>query len=224
MPEPASDEERIREAPGRLWEQLRADPSRAPEHLALQAAELHGPAARDWERKARATYSMSNHDLARMAKSKHASLARIGGAATGFGGFVTVLPDLVALAWIQSRLVFYVAASFGYDPLDRMRPAELLVLQEIYTDPLEARTALDGAGTRVIEAAVRNRMGGDQQLATKLAKMVGKRVGKRAAGRLVPGFAVLFNAVSNERDTRKLADRAIAFYGGATQPPAMLPR
>jgi hypothetical protein len=30
----------------------------------------------------------------------------------------------------------------------------------------------------------------------------------------VPGLAVVVNAVGNERDTRALADRAIAFYGG----------
>jgi hypothetical protein len=39
-------------------------------------------------------------------------------------------------------------------------------------------------------------------------------VGKRAAGRLIPGLAIMFNAVGNERDTRALADRAIKFYGG----------
>jgi hypothetical protein len=30
----------------------------------------------------------------------------------------------------------------------------------------------------------------------------------------VPFFAIAYNAVSNERDTRALADRAIRFYGG----------
>jgi hypothetical protein len=33
-------------------------------------------------------------------------------------------------------------------------------------------------------------------------------------GRLVPGFEIAFNAIGYERDTRALADRAIAFYGG----------
>jgi hypothetical protein len=31
---------------------------------------------------------------------------------------------------------------------------------------------------------------------------------------LIPGVGMAFNAVANERDTRALADRAIAFYGG----------
>jgi hypothetical protein len=44
--------------------------------------------------------------------------------------------------------------------------------------------------------------------------MVGRTGLRHAAGRLVPGFAIMFNAVSNERYTRRLADRCIAFYGG----------
>ncbi len=44
--------------------------------------------------------------------------------------------------------------------------------------------------------------------------MVGKRTIRRFAGRLIPGIAIAFNAIANERDTRALADRAIKFYGG----------
>ena len=56
-------------------------------------------------------------ELAQMAKRRHAALARFGGAATGVGGIVTAVPDLAAAAWIQSRLVFFIAAAYGYDPL-----------------------------------------------------------------------------------------------------------
>jgi hypothetical protein len=31
---------------------------------------------------------------------------------------------------------------------------------------------------------------------------------------LIPGFAIAWNAIGNERRTRALADRAIRFYGG----------
>ena len=55
----------------------------------------------------------------------------------------------------------------------------------------------------------------DEALAMRLAKMVGKPRGRAASAfRLVPGLAIAFNAIGNERDTRALADRAIAFYGG----------
>jgi hypothetical protein len=79
-----------------------------------------------------------------MARRRHATLASFEGAATGVGGFVTLIPDLVGLAWIQSRLIFFVAAAYGFDPRDPMRPAELLVINELYSDVAAARAALDG--------------------------------------------------------------------------------
>jgi len=205
-----SEDDRPEVPPG-LFERLRADPTRAPEHLALAAAERHGPAAAAWAADKRARFAVSGHELALMAKKRHATLARFGGAATGVGGFVTVIPDLVALNWIQSRLVFYVAAAFGFDPRDPMRPAELLVLQQLYSDPHAARAALDGAGRqRIAEAWVGSRLKRDEALATRLAKMAGKRAVKR----LIPVVSVPLNAIGNERETRALADRAIRFYGG----------
>jgi hypothetical protein len=200
--------------PAGLFERLRADPLRAPEHLALAAAVWHGPAAAEWTAERRAQYAVSGRDLALMAKKRHATLARFEGAATGVGGFVTLVPDLALLAWIQSRLVFFVAAAYGFDPLDPMRPAELLVLRDLYPDPPTARRALDGIGATVAEAYVGSRLAREEALARRLAVMVGGRGLKRLAGRLIPGFAVMFNAVSNERATRRLADRAMAFYGG----------
>jgi hypothetical protein len=216
LPAVSEDESDAPRLPDGLWERLRADPTRAPEHIALAAAQRHGPAAAAWVAERRRQYAVSDRDLAQMAKKRHAALARFGGAATGVGGFITVLPDLAALAWIQSRLVFYVAAAYGYDPLDPMRPAELLVLRDLYPDPATARRALDGMGATVAEAYVGSKLQGnnDQALVSRLAWMVGKRGAKKLAGRLVPGLAIAVNAVSNERDTRRLADRTIAFYGG----------
>ena len=204
----------IRALPESLWERLRSDPTRAPEHLALAAAEKHGPAAARWAEEKRGLYAVSPHELAQMAKKRHAALARFTGGAMGVGGFVTVIPDLASAAWIQSRCVFFIAAAYGYDPLDPMRPAELLVLQDLFPDPEAARLALDGAGTKVAEAFVSNKFNRDEALAARLARMVGKRAVRRIGARLIPGFAIAVNAVGNERDTRALADRAIRFYGG----------
>jgi len=215
--EPQDDlaaEAAARELPASLWEKLRADPSRAPEYLALEAAERHGPAAAEWAEGKRGRFAVTPHELAQMAKKRHASLARLSGAATGVGGFLTVVPDLAAAAWIQSRCVFFIAAAFGYDPTDPMRPAELLVLQELYPDVTAARAALDGTGRRIAEALVTNHADQDVALARRLARMVGKRAVKRVGARLIPGLAIALNAVGNERDTRALADRAIRFYGG----------
>ena len=210
----AQDDARQRELPPSLWERLRSDPARAPEYIALAAAERHAPAAASWVEERRRMYAHSPAELAQMAKRRHAALARFGGAATGVGGIVTVIPDLAATAWVQSRMVFFIAAAFGYDPFDPMRPAELLVIQGLYPDPETARRALDGAGPMVVAAWAGSKLERDETLARKLAKMVGRRVVKRFAGRLIPFAAIAFNAIGNERETRALADRTIRFYGG----------
>src|SRR4051812_27285681 len=208
------DDARQRELPPSLWARLRADPARAPEYVALAASERPPPAAAAWVAERRRMYAHSPAELAQMAKRRHAALARFGGAATGVGGIVTVIPDLAATAWVQSRMVFFIAAAFGYDPFDPMRPAELLVIQGLYPDPATARRALDGAGTMVVAAWAGSKFERDETLASKLAKMVGRRVVKRFAGRLIPFAAIAFNAIGNERETRALADRTIRFYGG----------
>jgi hypothetical protein len=203
-----------RELPPGLWERLRTDPVRSPEHIALAASRTFAPQAQRWADDKRARFAVEPAELARMAKTRHATLARFEGAATGLGGVVTMVPDLVALAWIQSRLVFYVAAAYGFDAHDPMRPAELLVLNDFYPDPQTARRALDGVGSTVIEAYIGSRMAREEALAVRLAKFLGVRSARKLAGRMIPGVAVAFNAIGNERRTRALADRAMRFYGG----------
>lgn len=203
------------EVPGSLLRRLLADPIRAPETLALAAAERHGPSAAEWlaEQRRRAP-RVKSRDLAKRTKRRHAALARYEGAATGLGGLATVLPDLVLLAWIQSRMVFFIAAAYEFDPTDRMRPAELLVLQQMYDDPVAARRALDGAGRPLAIALVGRHLSREKQVIRRLAKMAGKSATERVAGRAIPGIASVVGAVTNESDTRALADRAIRFYGG----------
>jgi EcsC protein family len=202
--------------PDSLWARLRADPVRAPEHIALAASALHAPAAAEWAAEKRGRLAVSGPELARMAKRRHATMARFEGAATGVGGIFTAVPDAVLLAWIQSRLVFFIAAAYGFDPHDPMRPAELLVLRDLYPDPQTARQALDGIGKTVAEAYVGSQIerGREQAMLSRLLRFVGKRTANRAARRLIPGIAIAFNAIANERDTRALADKAIRFYGG----------
>ena len=200
--------------PEGLWAKLRADPVRAPEHIALAASEKHGPAADAWAAEKRRRFRHEGRELAEMAKRRHATLARFEGAATGVGGVITLVPDMVGLAWIQTRLVFFVAAAYGYDPRDPMRPAELLVLMQLYDDVHEARAALDGVGKTIAESYVGSKLEREEVLAIRVAKMLGRRGLRRVAGRLIPFAAIIFNSVANERSTRALADRAIRFYGG----------
>ena len=53
----------------------------------------------------------------------------------------------------------------------------------------------------------------DEALAKRLLLFVGKSATMKV-GRLIPGFAIAFNSISNRRDTNRLARRAIKFYGG----------
>jgi hypothetical protein len=202
------------EVPPSLLARLRADPVHAPETIALAASERHGPAAKAWMAEQRET---SPEKLARKAKRMHARYARISGGVTGLGGALTMLPDMAAAVWIQSRCAFFVAAAYGYDPLDRMRPAELLVLYDLYDDPVQARDALDGAGRALALAAAKRVVTGgrdERSLVTQLAGMVAKRGATRLAHRAIPGVAVVMNAAGNEAAVREMADRAMRFYGG----------
>src|SRR4051794_39661945 len=108
-------EERAPKLPDGLLARLRSDPLRAPEHIALAAAEQHAPAAARWATEAMREGRYGPHALAEMARKRHTSLSGMTGAATGVGGIVTMVPDLVSLAWLQSRMVFFIAGALGWD-------------------------------------------------------------------------------------------------------------
>src|SRR6476661_5154344 len=180
-----------RRAPRELIARVRADPARAPEHIALAAADLHAPAAAAWVAKHHARGATHRVALGRAAKRRHVRFARVEGAATG----------LVALAWIQSRMIFFIAAAYGYDPRDRMRPAELLVLTEVYSDVMAARDALDGAGQHMALAYAQSRMAGrggrrDNRLLISLTAFVGRHAAERGLGRYIPFVGAPVNAIA----------------------------
>lgn len=213
--------ERVEAIPDSLWERIRAQPERSPEYIALSAAERFAPAAARWV--ALHGSGSAPSELARNARRRHVRLSRLEGAALGLGGAVTAAADLVALAWIQSRMVFFIAAASGYDPADPMRPAELLVIQGIYPDPPTARAALDGAGTPLALQFVQSKRRNDEQLAARMIKLVGRKVAKRAVLRAVPILSSPISAVANARATGHLGDRALAYYGAPATLPAALP-
>ena len=147
---------------------------------------------------------------------KHVWMARVEGGALGIGGIVTAAPDLVSLIWIQSRMVFYIAAAHGYDPNHPMRPAELLALLDLYATPAEARLALDGVGKHIAQAVAEQALRGrdDHALHIRLARYLGRRLARRAAGRLVPFIGAPIGALQNGGVTQSLGRRALAYYGG----------
>jgi hypothetical protein len=207
--------EHLERPPGSLWDRLRAQPDRAPELIALAAADRFGPQAEQWVRIAGPGHTPEK--LAKVAYRKHVRLARLEGGALGIGGALTAAPDLVALLWIQSRMVFYIAAAHGYDPRDPMRPAELLALQEVYPTAADARAALDGMGKHMAQAMAERALssGRDSRFHTKVAKYIAKRMARRYAGRLIPLIGAPIGAVQNAGATKALGRRALAYYGGS---------
>jgi hypothetical protein len=207
----------VDEVPSALWERIRAQPERAPEHIALAAAERFGPQAQRWVEIAGPGHTPES--LARTAFKKNVRLSRLEGAALGIGGFVTAVPDLVALAWIQSRMVFYIAAAYGYDPTHPMRPAELLALTGFYETPAEARDGLDGMGKPLAFATVERTLTRDSErsLFNRLRRYAIKRAAKRYGGRLIPFIGAPIGAVENAGATKDLGYRALAYYGGTPQ-------
>jgi EcsC protein family len=211
-----SEIEHLGKVPESLWERLRAQPERAPELIALAAFERFGPQAERWVQVAGGGHTPER--LARIAYKKHIRLSRLEGGALGIGGVFTAAADLVALIWIQSRMVFFIAAAHGYDPRHPMRPAELLALQGVYETAAEAREALDGAGKLMAQALVEKSLTrNDRRIYERLIRYVAKRVTRRALGRLIPLVAAPIGAIQNGATTKQLGKRALAYYGGDPQ-------
>lgn len=219
---PQSEDERhaddggIGDVPRSLWERVQHDPARAPEHIALAAAERFAAPADAWAQRARHHHPPA--EAAALARRRHVRVSRFEGAVAGLGGAFTAVPDLAALAWIQGRMVFFIAASYGYDPRHPMRPAELLALQDIYRTPAEARRALDGASRPLAIHYADKRFEAwrtrERQLASQLLKLVGRYAARRVTRRWIPILSAPVASAQNARATELLGARAIAYYGG----------
>jgi EcsC protein family len=198
--------------PRSLWDRMLAEPERAPEHIALVAAERFGPQAEEWVRIAGPGHTPEK--LARIAYRKHVRLARLEGGVLGIGGAITAAPDVVALLWIQSRMIFYIAAAYGYDPRHPMRPAELLALQGVYATPAEARRALDGMGKLMAQAMIERALASrtTDRLHLRLLRYLTKRLARRYAGRLIPFIGSPLGAIQNAGATKEIGRLALSYY------------
>jgi EcsC protein family len=207
----ATEIDEVGGVPESLWDRILAEPDRTPELIALAAAERFGPQAERWV----ASHGDRRPErLAKRAYRKHVRLARLEGGALGLGGGLTAPVDLVALLWIQSRMVFFIAASYGHDPRDPMRPAELLALQGVYPNADEARRALNGVGKRLAQAlAERTLRGGrDRRMRARLLRYAVRRIAQRYTGRLIPLIGAPIGAIQNAGATKELGRKAIAYY------------
>ncbi|MEA2193374.1 MAG: hypothetical protein QOI73_3495 [Solirubrobacteraceae bacterium] len=216
------DEHKGPHLPEGLLARLKSDPVHALQHLALAAVDQWGEDARDYARKERAEHPQAtNRELADVVKNRHALLARMEGATAGvpptfapiIGAAVTILPDLTALAWIQSRMVIYIAAVYGHDTTKRDTAAELLVLQGIYNTTDAARLALVEGGKRVATRVVKKYItGATLQLLKQLGRYVGIKFTRVGLLRAVPLISIPISAAVNEASTRSLGNRAMTFY------------
>jgi len=210
---PSTEIERIEPPPESLWQRLREHPERAPEFVALYAGVHFGPQA---ARFAARMGSRAPEKAARLALRRHVRLARLEGAALGLGGFTTAAADLAALVWVQCRMVFFIAAAYGYDPTHPIRPAELLALRGIYPNAQEARQALDGLGPLMAGSYVQAKLSAkDDRQFGALAGFAARKAAERSAGRMIPLISSPINAVMNAAATKDLGKRTIAYYGGS---------
>jgi hypothetical protein len=209
-----SELEGFERPPRSLWNRMLAEPARAPEYIALAAADRFGPEAEKWV--AIAGPGQSPKKLARIAYRKHVRLARLEGGLLGLGGVFTAAPDIVALLWIQSRMVFYIAAAYGYDPRHAMRPAELLALQGVYGTPAEARRALDRVGKHLAQAVVERAIAGRpmDRLHRRLARYLIQRLAHHYGGKLIPLVGGPLGAMQNAGSTKDIGRMALRYYGG----------
>ena len=138
---------------------------------------------------------------------------RLEGGALGVGGAITAAPDIVALLWIQSRMVFYIAAAYGYDP-HTDAPRGVLALQGLYDTPAQARKALDGVGKRMAQAMVERAV---LHHRTPPPSTRGREVHRQAAGPTLRRQPDPVHRRPDRRDPerqrhRQLGQRALEYY------------
>ena len=210
--------EPLRGLPDPIWRRILQEPDRSLEILADGAAARFADPAAQWVRIAGGGHT--HESLARTALRKHVRLSRVEGLALGIGGVVTSAVNLAGLAWIQARMVYYIAAAYGYDPSHPMRPAELLALWGVYETPADARAALDGLGKPMAVTLVENQLVGsrERRVTQLLMRYVMKRLVRRGASRLVPFIGAPISSVQNGGSTADLGRRALAYYGGEGGP------
>ncbi|WP_369148705.1 hypothetical protein [Streptomyces sp. R44] len=151
------------------------------------------------------------------------------------GPFLLFIPVAFCAALLsQARTVLELAASEGRDPTDPERAAELLVLQGVYGDTVTALAALDSYAAEPRARDGRGRTGALWDLVMRMARLLGlltpsedgpgrlARFGQWVLvacvfliGLVAPLVWLPYMAVSYNRATNQLMDRATVFYVGS---------
>ena len=124
-----------------------------------------------------------------------------------------ILGDLVALAWIEQRLVMHIAAAYGRDLEDPARINEFLNLAGVEMLFDGGGTAAGATGSRFGVRSASRWAASKTVAATKsMMQLVGARVARRVGLRAIPVLNIPLGVVLSDRATSRLGKRAREFY------------
>ncbi|MFE6506950.1 hypothetical protein ACFVDI_10295 [Nocardioides sp. NPDC057767] len=146
--------------------------------------------------------------------------ALIGGpAAVVAAAGTAILGDLVALAWIEQRMVMHIAAAYGHDLKDPARIDEFLRLAGVDLLFDGGGTAAGAAGSRFgVRAATQWATRKTVQATRSMAQLVGARVARRVVLRGIPVLNIPIGVVLSDTATKRLGRRAREFYRARPRP------
>lgn len=192
-----------------VWGRVLADPSRSPELLALAAAQVVGPRAREWARRSRAAYPNATPDgLARLAVQQFTRFGIVGSFFSAIAGAYAPVALLGSAAFTHAALVLHVAAAYGVDPAAPARAVDLLLLTRVHAEREDAEAAVAAAQ----EQAAGVLSGGAWRLGRMLAAQAGGWAAVRAVNRFFPGSGLLTAVLASRGAADSLAARAIIHY------------
>ncbi|MEF9880951.1 hypothetical protein [Streptomyces sp. P9-A4] len=219
---------------GSLLREALTEPGRLPESLASFALRRTGPSAAATVARLRSDHPEADAAALRvMVVTRGRRSVTAEGAFVG-GPFLLLVPFAFCAALLsQARTVLELAAVEGLDATDPERAAELLVLQGVYAETGAARAALEPAGGErtAPRRGGRTRTAALWELTSRMARLLGlltpdeepvgrfTRIGRWAllgvvflVGLVAPLVWLPYMAVSYQRATTRLLDRAAVFY------------
>ena len=230
-PLPDDDAEALFQAPA-LLRVLWADPKNTAEHLAIWSLKYFGPRAASAVERLRASHPNASQDeLERLSIEHQTRVCMTEGAFVG-GPFIVLIPVAFCAALLaQAQMAFELAAINGYSATDRMRAADLLVVQGAYGTTEEAGGAIDTV-TRQGRQGGRLPRGARWAMLKRMAFLLGLLAAPGAprppwfisvlrwtalgltfiVGLVLPLVWVPYMAVSMRRAALQMGARARAFY------------
>ncbi|MER6972971.1 hypothetical protein ABTX24_23240 [Nocardioides sp. NPDC127514] len=146
--------------------------------------------------------------------------AVIGGpAAVVAAAGTAILGDLIALAWIEQRLVMHIAAAYGHDLEDPVRVNEFLKLAGVNLLFDGGGSVAGAAGSRFgVRAVSRWAVNKTVEATSSMAHLVGVRVARRVVLRGIPVLNIPLGVVLSDVATNRLGRRAREFYRAHPRP------